>query len=109
MSVIALLNSEAVLFTCASSPQFQAFNNEWLINGQVINTIIPGVRVSNINEESGARSSALTLPTTLMYSDALVVCRFTSEATTATSDPASLTLECKYNIQMAQGGGVGCH
>lgn len=51
----------------------------------------------NINEENGARSSTLTLPTTLVYSDALVVCRFTSEATTATSDPASLTLECKHD------------
>lgn len=62
-----------------------------------------------MDEESGARTSALTLPTTLIYSDALVVCRFTSETTTATSDPASLTLECKHNKSMLQRGGVGCH
>lgn len=99
VSTTALLNSEVVSFTCASAPQFQAFNIVWLINGQPLYFEImpPGVTVRNEIEETGSMSSALTLPTSLLYDNALVVCTLISEGGTAVSDPALLVLQCKHS------------
>ena len=98
MSVTTLLNAEAVTFACISVGNFQIFGVRWLINGQPLNIeILPmGVSVTNNAEGSGVISSTLSLPATTTYDGAMVVCTAISEGTTFMSDPAVLTLQCKY-------------
>ena len=99
LSTVTLLNSEAVTFTCASSLDYQAFDIEWSLNGQSINLEIipPGVNVMNrFNEMTGALSSTLRVPSTLMYDNAHVRCTLISEEGMSLSDPALLSLQCKH-------------
>ena len=99
LSQTMLLNSEAVSFSCASTPDFQAFEIFWSLNGQLVDLeeIPPGIQTMNsIDENTGALSSMLIVPTTLIYDNARVVCNVVSEGETSVSDPAILNLLCKH-------------
>ena len=65
---------------------------------QVDNEQMPsGIQTTNnIDENTGALSSTLIVPTTLVYDNARVVCNLVSEGETSVSDPAVLILLCKY-------------
>ena len=100
-----LLNSVAVSFTCVSTPDFQAFEILWSINGQAVEfeQTPPIVQIRNvIDENTGALSSTLIVPTMLMYDNACMVCTLVSEGETSMSDPALLKLQCKYKSMYLQ-------
>ena len=96
MSLPALLNAEPVTFTCASRAQLQIFAIQWLINGEPldIETRPPGVSVMNKLEDAGVVSSVLTVPTSMIFNGARIVCGGLSEGPTFFSDPALFTLQC---------------
>lgn len=52
--------------------------------------------VNRIDENTGALSSMLVVPTTIVYDNARIVCNLLSEGGTSVSDPAILKLLCKY-------------
>ena len=99
LSQTVLLNSETVSFSCASTPDFQALEIFWSINGQAVDLeqTPSGIQTMNsIDENTGALSSTLIVPTTSVYDNARVVCNLVSEGETSVSDPAVLNLLCKY-------------
>ena len=101
LSQTVLLNSAAVSFTCVSTPDFQTFEIFWSINGQAVDVeqTLPGIQtISAIDENTGALSSTILVPTILIYDDARVVCTSVSEGETSVSDTALLKLQCKYEI-----------
>ena len=105
LSQTVLLNSVAVSFTCVSTPEFQAFEILWSINGQAVEfeQTPPIVQIRNvIDENTGALSSTLLVPTMLMYDNARVVCTLVSEGETSVSDPALLKFQCKYKSMYLQ-------
>ena len=97
MSRTALLNSGVVSFVCSNSLNYQAFAISWLINGQQVNSELfpPGVSVTAMTGMNGGLSSSLTILTSLDFNNADIVCILLSEITSV-SDPAVLTLQCKY-------------
>ena len=101
LSQTELLNSGPISFSCVSTPNFQAFNILWSINGQPVDLeqTPSGVQtMSRIDENTGALTSMLVVPTTLAYDSARVVCNLVSEGGTSVSDPAVLKLLCKYKM-----------
>ncbi len=95
-----LLNSDPVSFSCGNTLDFQAFEILWSINGQPVDLeqAPTGVQtMSRIDEDTGALSSMLVVPTTFVYDNARIVCSLVSEGETSVSDQAVLKLLCKCN------------